>query len=479
MQLRDYQQRDLERIRASVRAEIRRVLYKLATGGGKTVMVSNMAEKTALSGKRFAFVVHRRELVKQASDTFDLCDIPHGIIAPNMTETDDLVQVVSLDAMAARIKRGNKFQFDVIAWDEAHHCAATKWVNLSNNIGHEKTIHVGLTATPERVDGKGLDCMFDTLILGPETKELIDRGYLCQFDHFAPPSLLDVSRVRTVDGDYSQPQLRDLVDNPAIIGDAVEHYKTIATGRRAIAFCAGIEHAAHTAELFRSAGISATHIDGTDTAHRVKALADFAAGKVQIITNCDIVSEGFDVPAMEAVIMLRPTQSLALYLQQAGRALRKDPKNPDKRALILDHAGNIHRHGLVDEVREWSLEGRKKRSKDDGIYVPPVRQCPKCFMVHKPAPKCIHCGHEYDPESYMPEHLAGTLEKVDVAAVQAKLKNHKQMIEVAQCTTYGEVQAIGAARGYSPRWAAHRWKHHQNNPANKPAPDTRQKELTL
>lgn len=477
MQLRDYQEHDLGRIREVIQSGQRKVLYKLATGGGKTVMVSHLAKKTAEAGKSFYFVVHRRELVTQSSDTFDFCEIPHGIIAPGFTETADLVQVVSIDAMAARIKRGSIYRPSVIAWDEAHHCASPKWAKLANNIGNDKTIHIGLTATPERLDGKGLDNMFGQLILGPETKQLIDRGYLCEFDHFAPPCEIDLGSVRTENGDYSQPRLRDLVDDPAIIGDAVEHYKSIANGMRAIAFCAGIQHSRHVAEEFRKQGIPATHIDGNDSVHRQKALKAFAEDRIKVITNCDIVSEGFDVPAMEVVIMLRPTQSLSLYLQQAGRALRKDKDNPEKRALILDHAGNIHRHGMVDEVRKWSLEGRKKQKREESeeIFVPPVRQCPKCFMVHKPAPKCIGCGHVYETDSNIPEQIAGKLELVNEEKARLQLKNKAAMIEVAKCETYKELLLIERQRGYKSGWATHRWRIHRNNPINKS--DNRQEKL--
>lgn len=467
MQLRDYQHTDMEKIRALVRAGQRRILYTLATGGGKTVMVSNIAKRTMQSGRSFFFVVHRRELVTQSSDTFDECKIPHGIIAPKFTETTDMMQVVSIDALDARMRRGNTYRPAVICWDEAHHAASPKWERVGKSISDPRTIHIGLTATPERLDGKGLDNMFDTMILGKQTRELIAENYLCEFDHYAPPPKIPLERLRMLDGDFYQPALRDLVDDPAVIGDAVKHYRSIAQGKRAIVFCAGIKHSMHTAEIFRAAGISATHIDGKDTTHRVKALAAFARGELQIITNCDIVSEGFDVPAMECVIMLRPTDSLTLYMQQAGRALRKDRNNPGKRAIILDHAGNFHRHGEVDRPREWSLQGRKKRKQNEEstVFVPAVRQCPICYIAHRPNPVCPSCGHVYKTDERLPDHLDGELSKVTDETAQAFDKK-KKIIEVARAKSLQDLEEIAAARGYAKGWAWMRWRHHRNNPVN-------------
>ncbi len=463
LKLRDYQESDINNIRRMVSNGTRRVLYKLATGGGKTVMVSSIAQSTALKRKTFYFIVHRRELIKQSSETFTKCGIPHGVIAPGRSETDDYVQIASIDALAARIKKGGIYRPDVIAWDEAHHAASPKWANQAEAMSTDKTIHIGLTATPERLDGKGLDNMFDKMILGAETKELIDRGFLCEFEHFAPPSQIDLEGLRSSKGDFFQGQLRDLIDDPALIGNAVDHYLEIASGKRAIAFCVGIEHSKNVAAQFREAGIPATHIDGKDTAHRERALKAFNADEIKVITNCDIVSEGFDVPAMEVVIMLRPTQSLSLYLQQAGRALRKDASNPDKVALILDHAGNIHRHGMIDEIRAWTIEGRKKRNKDEGTYVPPVRQCPVCFMVHPPAPRCPSCNNIYVVDSSMPDEIEGTLTRFEATQQELSLKK-KNAIKVAKCTTYEELVEVGKELGNKSGWAGNYWPHHKNNP---------------
>ncbi len=485
MQLRDYQERDLEQIRGKVRAGIRRILYKLATGGGKTVMVSSLAERTASNGKVFFFVVHRRELITQASNTFEHFGVPHGIIAPGYTETDDLVQVASIDAVVSRMTKGRIYTPDVISWDEAHHCASPKWVKVSEKIGNPKTIHIGLTATPERLDGRGIDNMFSDMIQGPETADLIEDGYLCPFRHFEPPSRVDVSKVKIVDGDYYQPQLRDLVDHPAVVGDVIEHYRKHTPNMRAVVFCVGIEHSKHVAAAFQAAGINAQHIDGKNSTQRTHALAAFAANEVKVITNCDIISEGFDVPAMEVVIMLRPTESLTLYLQQAGRALRPvyakgfDLNTRQGRidaiaasskptAIIMDHAGNRHRHGAVDARRTWLLQGRRRSVESEGgAFVPPIRQCPKCFAVHPPAPKCPSCGHAYEVESIMPDVIKGELQEVTGEEATTAFIKRQLNIEIAKADSLDALMQIAAHRGYKTGWAIKRWEIHPNHPLNR------------
>ncbi len=457
MELRDYQKTDLERIREAIRKGSRRVVYKLATGGGKTLMATFFAKRVAENKKTLFFIVHRRELMIQASETFCKFGITHGRIAPGFAETDDLIQVASIHALNARIKRGKVYKPDVIFFDEGHHAAASMWQRCYENISTPKTILIGLTATPWRLDSRGLDKMFDTLILGPETKELIARGYLCKFEHFAPPSTLDLSDIKTVNGDYDQVALRDIVDEPKIIGDAVRHYKQMAAGKQAVYFCVSIKHSQHTVEAFRAAGINAVHIDGKDAANRIKAVAMFARNGIQVLTNCDIVSEGFDLPAIEVVGMLRPTKSLVLYLQQAGRALRPDPENPGKVARIIDHVGNIHNFGMIDEVRTWSLKGKQKRQ--SGPRVAPIKECPECYMAVSIACTCCPgCGFIYVTAGDIPDFEEGNLEQVDAAKINKAMEMKRRMIEVSRAGSYEELVAIGKSRGYHKNWAKIRWE---------------------
>ena len=445
--LRDYQKRDIKRLRVAIAGGYNRILYQLPTGAGKTVLMAWMAARTAERGKRTLFTVHRRELLIQASRTFEAMGIPHGLIAPGFTMSRDAIQVASVQTLVRRFDR--VIPPDLIIFDEAHHCPSNTWLKVFERYSTAKAI--GLTATPYRLDGRGLIDLFETMVRGPTVRELIDAGFLSEYAVYAPPIGIDLKGVRTRAGDFARDQLVDAVDKPTITGDAVRHYLKLAPGKRAIAFCVGIDHSRHVAEQFRSVGIRAEHVDGSkDSRRRARIMDRFAMGDIQVLTNCDLISEGFDVPAVEAAILLRPTQSLSLYLQQVGRALRPQP---GKKAIILDHVGNVLRHGLPDDDREWTLEGRDRRGggkqTNEDIQ---VRQCPKCFACHAPAPTCPSCGYAYESQGREVEHVEGELEEVDLDALRRQRRR-----EAGRARTLEDLQKIETARGYRPGWAYHVW----------------------
>lgn len=260
-----------------------------------------------------------------------------------------------------------------------------------------KVFVLGVTATPERLDGKGLGDVFGALVRGPEVADLIEQGYLARPIYFAPPSA-DLSGVGTVAGDYNKGQLAERFDKPKITGDAVDHYRRICPGVPAIAFCVSLIHAENVAASFRAAGYHSQSIDGTMTKEqRRQRLRDLTSGAIHVLTSCELISEGLDIPRVIAGILLRPTQSLSLHLQQLGRELRPCPGK--LHAIILDHADNLRRHGLAEQRREWSLEGfteKKERAAKQEENIELSRQCPTCYRVHAPAPACPQCGHVYE-----------------------------------------------------------------------------------
>jgi len=443
--LRDYQQQAIAQVRQALAAGHKSVLLQAPTGSGKTVLMAWMAARAAERGKRTTFIVHRQELLFQASRTFGAMGIRHGLIAPGQTMTRDAIQVASVQTLVRRFDR--VIPPDLLIYDEAHHAPSATWRRVFERYPNARSI--GLTATPERLDGKGLGDIFEVMVCGPTVRQLIDAGYLSDYVVYAPPVGIDLEGVRTRAGDYAKDQLADAVDKPTITGDAVRHYLRLANGKRAIAFCVSIEHSKHVAEQFRSVGVRAQHIDGTEDNRRRAAIMDrFAAGGIQVLTNVDLISEGFDVPAVEAAILLRPTQSLALYLQQVGRALRPQP---GKTAVILDHAGNVLRHGLPDDDRDWTLEGRpRKRGRQEDAPDIRVRQCPKCFACHAPAPTCPCCGHRYETQGREVDQVDGDLERVDLDALRRQRRR-----EVGRAKTLEELEEIAKARGYKPGWAWH------------------------
>lgn len=443
--LRPYQIQIVDEARTAFRAGQRTVLIQLATGGGKTVLGSFMVEGSSSRGKVCWWLVHRRELLMQASRTFDGMGIPHGYIAGGRsTDPTMRVQIGSVQTVARRISRLP--EPDLIVFDEAHHIGAAQWQLIFDAFPRAKII--GLTATPWRLDGKGLGQWFGTMVQGPTPAELMDSGSLSTYRLFAP-STPDTSSVTTAMGDFKTRDLACIMDKPSITGDAVDHYRQLANGRRAVAFACSIEHSRHVVADFRAAGISAEHVDGQmDHAERAAAIARFTSGQTLILSNADLLGEGFDVPAIEAAILLRPTQSLSLHLQQVGRALRPAPGKPE--ALILDHAGNSLRHGLPDDDREWTLDDREKRKRKDSENSISVKQCAECFRVYRPAPVCPNCGHESPIASREVETKEGNLAEINPSAIRAARKQEER-----RASSIDELIAIGRARGYkSPEgWA--------------------------
>jgi DNA repair protein RadD len=456
--LRDYQQSIVADARTSFREGLRSVLVQLATGGGKTVLGSFMVNGSSQKGLVCWWLVHRRELLTQASKTFHEMGIDHGIIAGGRSsDHESRVQIGSIQTVARRLDRLPPP--DLIVFDEAHHLGAAQWQRVYDEFPHAHV--VGLTATPWRLDGKGLGNWFETMIEGPPVAQLIDQGSLSRYRLFAP-SAPDVTSVATAMGDFKNRDLAAVMDKPVITGNAVSHYRSLANGKRAVAFAVSIEHSLHVVDQFRAAGIPAAHVDGKmDHGERDRTIAAFVAGDVPILSNCDLLGEGFDVPAIEAAILLRPTQSLSLHLQQIGRALRPSPGKDE--AIILDHAGNCMRHGLPDDDREWTLADREKRKKRAAAEVM-VRTCGKCFRVYRPAPACPGCGHVVAGAAREVEQREGELVEVDRAAIVAK---RKTLLRTAN--SFEDMKRIAAELGYKPGWAFHAWQNSRRNPANRRA----------
>ena len=422
-------------------------LLVLPTGGGKTVCFSYMAGRAVEKGLRVWILAHRVELLDQISRTLREFAVPHGVIAPGyIADRRKPVQVASVFTLARRLERYDPP--DLIIVDEAHHAiSASTWGKVITAFPAAKLL--GVTATPIRLSGEGLGDLFETMVQGPTMRELIDLGALSPYRLFAPAGV-DLTGVHTRMGDFVRGEIEAAMDKPSITGDAVAHYRKLAPGRRAVAFCVSVEHAVHVAEQFRAAGIPAQAIDGAmDRSLRANVLADFAAGRVQVLASCDLVSEGFDVPAIEAAILLRPTQSLGLYLQQVGRALRTFPGKTE--AIILDHAGNVKRHGLPDEERVWSLDGTVRQKKAARSEVP-VKTCGSCFAtVHAAATHCA-CGFEFPVQKREVEHVEGELQEIDLATA-VKMRRQEQ----GRAQSEADLVALGRSRGMKrpELWARH------------------------
>lgn len=455
-ELRDYQSRDVEQLRNAYRKGRRAPLYCLPTGGGKTVVFSHVVERAAARGKRVLILVHRQELLRQSSESLDNAGIRHGWIAAGHLETSDPVQIASVQTLVRRLEK-RRYPADLIVVDEAHHAVAGSWSKVIAHYPNAKLL--GVTATPERLDGKGLGIEsggpFDELVVGPSVRELIDQGYLSPPTVYAPPIRFDASALRKGGGDFTRRSAAAEVDKPTITGDAVEHYRELLSGAPAIAFCTTREHAEHVAEDFRRAGYQSASIDGTlDSTQRKQRITDLGNGRLNVLSSCEIISEGTDIPVVAGALLLRPTASKSLYLQQVGRSLRISPGK--ERAVILDHVGNWERHGLPDDERQWSLAGAVRRGSRAAREVDevPCVQCSKCYCTHRPAPKCPECGHVHAVRDRTPKQVNGKLREVDAEAKALAIAKRK---EVGQAKTLDALRELAAARGYKPGWADHIW----------------------
>lgn len=449
--LRDYQADVIDRARQALK-QVRRVLIQAPTGAGKTVLASFMVGQTVNRRHSAWFICHRAELVDGTSKTFSKFGQSHGIIAAGYPMApQQLAQVCSIDTLKNRLHMLRAPRLAII--DEAHHCSAAGWALVIEWLHQNGSLVVGLSATPQRLDGQGLDAHFDDIVLGPSVAWLMDNGHLSQYRAFAPPGV-DMTGVRKQMGDFARGESEARMDKPKLLGDMIEHWRRHANGLRTVAFGVTVAHSQHIAEQFKAAGIPAAHLDGgTPKAERARIIRDYAEGHLRVITNVDLFGEGFDLSAIaqrdvtvDCVIQGRPTQSLSLHLQQVGRALRP---HPGKVAVILDHAGNIQRHGLPDDEREWTLEGRekgKKAANDNGP--PPPVICEGCFnAIRRPLPPaCPHCGKRMQAE--VKEIKVAEGELVELTEAMKRELRQQRAFEDAQAKTLGELVALGKKRGY-------------------------------
>jgi len=440
--LRDYQELLIDGARSEFDNGNNRTCIVAPCGAGKTIIMAWMSAQAKLRGNNVLFAVHRQELIDQSSETFQALGISHGIIAAGYAmNVSEQIQIASIQSVIRRTDKINVPQ--IIILDEAHHATASTWRKLLAI--YPNAFVIGLTATPARMGGQGLGDVFQSLIMGPTVKELIEWGNLSPFRYYSPPVAVDFSDLHVKYGDYVQSEVALCMDKAEIIGDLITQYNKLAPGARAVCYCASIAHSQHTADMFCLAGIPALHIDGeTKDIVRKAAINDFKVGKIKILCNVDLISEGFDVPAMEAVILARPTQSLTLYIQQAMRAMRVDKDNPNKVAIIIDHVGNVYRHGLPDEDRAWTLESKKKKKVVREVM---LKQCPKCYGAHNPGPICPYCKHVYEVavQAAITEK-AGELTEI----LEIQKKERKQ--EVGRARNVVTLEQIAMQRGYSPRW---------------------------
>jgi DNA repair protein RadD len=373
--LRPYQNDSVAEIRAAF-ARCRRVLFVLPTAGGKTMIFVYITPHAAAKGKPVMILAHRQEIADQISAALSAAGVTHGRIQPGYAMTSDLVQVGMVQTVARRLD--TLLEPTLLVIDECHHSVSKTYAKIAIAWPNAKVL--GVTATPERLDGIGLGEAFDEMVLGPDVRELINAGYLAPFRYLAPTLAIDLSHVRSLGADYIATDLERVIDQDGITGDVVEHYQKHLAGR-----CGGDTAVAEPlcdmfSVLHRDAEGDRGTIDGTMSSDQRRALVNkLRDGDVRVLTSCEIISEGFDAPAVGGAILLRPTQSFALFRQQIGRCLR--PKPDGSTAVIVDHVGNVFRHGLPDAPHEWSLNSKKRTQANPQQAAAGCRKCQACGEV--------------------------------------------------------------------------------------------------
>ena len=446
MLLRPYQVEGLAGIRSAYRSGFRRVVYASPTGSGKSAMLEYMLGTT---NKSALILAHRIELVEMIAERLP---VSFGLVTAGSRLSSERVQVGMVQTVTRRLADLPKFQW--VISDECHLAMSASWSRILNH--YSEAYQLGLSATPCRLDGIGLGTIYQSIVHGPSIRELVDGGYLVPPRVFAPASLVESLHLRG--GEFALDEAAQQLNTGRITGDAAAQLRKHGPGEQAVAFCSTVQHAQDVAAHFTAANIPAAAIDGGMPGHQRRGiLGAFYAKQLQVLCNVDILTTGWDYPPLGALIFLRPTTSLALYLQMVGRVLRVNPATGKRWGLILDHVGNTVRHGMPDARREWALDGRVKRATP-----PAVKTCPACFAAFAPAPSCPQCGRDLRQDNgaggRRSSEAPGELVEIDRASAEAlRALPLKQLLALAQ--SEDDIRRIGKARGYHHQWVNHVLRH--------------------
>ena len=436
--LRDYQQDLYTKARAEFLSGKRRTLVVAPCGAGKTAIAAAMMQATLNTHPKgeCLMLVHRRELLDQHVATL----AGYGVDTSR----------IRIESVFTEVKHLNEHEKPLlIILDEAHLSKAASWEKV---VQHYDTWTVGFSATPCRLDSRPLGDVFTAMVQGITHKDLEAQNRLAPFDYYAPTTV-DVSRLTKRAGDFAADEVADLVMNRTIYGDVLKSYERFASGRRTIAFCASVQHSKEISELFNSAGIPAASLDGSmSKSSRSDIMRQFRDGTIQVLASCNIISEGISVDECDCCLLLRPTDSLALYIQQSCRCLRY---LPGKRAVILDMVGNYTRHGLPNSDREWSLTSNIKSNREfnpDGTLA--LRVCGFCFKTFETASICPFCGETYE---LTPREIK-QIEDIELSRIEAEKFKAEQdrkaqaAKDIRNARSREDFEAIARANGYNRKW---------------------------
>ena len=417
VELRDYQQEMYDKAREALK-HYKGVCVVLPCRAGKSWIMKKMVESACNKGNKVLILAHRRLLLEQHSKI-----IENARLESVFTEVNHL---------------GENGKVDLIIIDEAHISGAESY-NKVCDFYHCK--RVLFTATAKRLDNKPLS-LADTIINGVSGDELIERGYISRYELYAPKLDIDLKKVEMSGSDFNNEQLGEVMLDKKIYGDIIRYYHELAEGKQSIAYCTNVKHSQSICELFNSNGIPAVHMDAsTPEKQRLKIMEEYRNGKYKVLCNCNLISEGITLPECECCMLLRPTQSETLYIQQACRCLTP---SPNKVAIIIDFVGNCYAHGTPTEKRVYTLDEKQQRIKNPSREPEVVcRECSNCLRVYRGNdPICPYCGFDNKKtRKQIEEDKKAELEQIK------KIEKKNKRIAQGMIDSYEGLVKLAEARG--------------------------------
>ena len=435
MKLRDYQEELVDGIKRSMSAGNHSIIVQSPPRSGKTVVMAHIAKSATDKNNKVLFFSHRKEINEQVYKTFENNEV-------NM----DLVTIGGVQSLVRKLDKLD--EPTIILIDEAHHSKASSYKKIIDHFPNAYKLL--FTGTPVRLDGSGFDDIAEDIILGKSVKWLQEHGRIALFKYYAP-QLIDVSRLKKRAGEFTK-QSVDETMKTVIYGDVIKHYEKLAKGKQAIVYTHSVEASENVSKAFNEAGYDSIAVSGkTPREERETAMRAFRNGDLKIMVNCELFTEGIDLPNVDVCIMLRPTQSLSLYLQFAMRAL--NPRE-GKTAIIIDHVGNVERFGLPNQDREWSLQGIVKKKQAAKIGEPTVRVCEMCFATFWSKERiCPECGYENEPTKQEIELIREAELKEIKEEQQRKIREKVQTyVTPDMCQNMSELKEYQLLHGYKNGW---------------------------
>lgn len=444
IQLYDYQQDLYDKIKLEFRKGHQGVLAVLPCRAGKSYVFAKISKKAQEKGSKVLILAHRNSLLNQHKELFESLNLE-----------DNNIRIESVFTEVNHL--GENGKVDIIIIDEAHLSGAASYQKVCEYYNCKRILFTG---SPARLDGKPLT-LADTMVIGISAKELIKQKKISDYHYYAPDLQLDLSSIKKTAGDFNNQELGEKMSSKKIYGDVLKYYNELGKGKQAIAYCVNVKHSQEVCNMFNENGILAKHMDAkTPEKEREIILKDFKDNKFTILCNCNLISEGITLPNADIGLLLRPTLSLPLYIQQSCRVL--SPAE-NKTAIIIDYVGNVFRHGLPTQDRNWSLTKKVKEYsniEEDGTFK--LRVCKECFSTFEAKePICPYCGALYELEPIEIQNIKEVelkkIEQEKEIRKRAYLNNIAEKVEyyesVNDCKTWSELTAFAKMKGYKPGYA--------------------------